>query len=41
VLPPIGRHSDYNHLSVRSAVSIILDRLLGDREDYLTFKSTA
>lgn len=34
VLPPIGRDSDYNHLSVRSAVSIILDRLLGDREDY-------
>lgn len=32
VLPPIGRHSDYNHLSVRSAVSIILDRLLGDRD---------
>ena len=31
VLPPIGRHTDYNHLSVRSAVSIILDRLLGDR----------
>ena len=24
-------HDDYNHLSVRSAVSIILDRLLGDR----------
>ncbi len=41
VLPPIGRHSDYNHLSVRSAVSIILDRLLGDREDYITCKSTA
>ena len=31
VLPPIGGHSDYNHLSVRSAVSIILDRLLGGR----------
>jgi len=29
VLPPIGARSDYNHLSVRSAVSIILDRLLG------------
>lgn len=27
VLPPIGAKSDYNHLSVRSAVSIILDRL--------------
>ncbi len=33
VLEPIGKHSDYNHLSVRSAVSIILDRLLGDRDD--------
>ncbi|RZW26921.1 MAG: RNA methyltransferase [Desulfobulbaceae bacterium] len=32
VLPPIARHADYNHLSVRSAVSIILDRLLGDRD---------
>ncbi len=31
VLTPIGRNSDYNHLSVRSAVSIILDRLLGER----------
>lgn len=28
VLPPIGAQSDYNHLSVRSAVSIILDRLI-------------
>ena len=33
VLEPIGKHSDYNHLSVRSAVSIVLDRLLGDRDD--------
>lgn len=33
VLPPIGRDTDYNHLSVRSAVSIILDRLLGDRDN--------
>ena len=32
VLPPIARQADYNHLSVRSAVSIILDRLLGDRD---------
>jgi hypothetical protein len=32
VLPPIGRQTDYNHLSVRSAVSIILDRLLGERD---------
>ena len=29
VLPPIGAQSDYNHLSVRSAVSIVLDRLVG------------
>ncbi len=29
-LPPIQQGADYNHLSVRSAVSIILDRLLGD-----------
>ncbi|WP_136805271.1 RNA methyltransferase [Desulfosediminicola flagellatus] len=29
VLPPIKGCTDYNHLSVRSAVSIILDRLLG------------
>jgi hypothetical protein len=28
-LPPIESTTDYNHLSVRSAVSIILDRLLG------------
>jgi len=33
VLPPIGSNGDYNHLSVRSAVSIILDRLLGDRNN--------
>ena len=30
VLEPIEPHREYNHLSVRSAVSIILDRLLGD-----------
>ncbi|MBU0479857.1 MAG: RNA methyltransferase [Proteobacteria bacterium] len=30
-LPPIVGGGDYNHLSVRSAASIILDRLLGDR----------
>jgi len=29
VLPPILGGTDYNHLSVRSAVAIILDRLLG------------
>ncbi|MCL7489638.1 MAG: RNA methyltransferase [Desulfobulbaceae bacterium] len=30
-LPPIRGCGEFNHLSVRSAVSIILDRLLGDR----------
>ncbi|MGI6453079.1 MAG: RNA methyltransferase [Syntrophomonadaceae bacterium] len=30
VLEPIEPYRDYNHLSVRSAVSIILDRLLGE-----------
>ena len=29
MLPPIGGYGEYNHLSVRSAVSIVLDRLLG------------
>jgi hypothetical protein len=29
VLEPINGRSDYNHLSVRSATAIILDRLLG------------
>jgi len=32
-LPPIRGGSDYNHLSVRSACAIMLDRLYGDRED--------
>ena len=32
VLPSINGSGEFNHLSVRSAVSIILDRLLGDRE---------
>lgn len=32
LLPPITGPGEYNHLSVRSAVSIVLDRLLGDRE---------
>jgi hypothetical protein len=31
ILEPVQAHSDYNHLAVRSAASIILDRLLGDR----------
>ncbi len=30
-LEPIKGPSDYNHLSVRSAVAIVLDRLLGER----------
>jgi hypothetical protein len=30
VLEPIGTPEDWNHLSVRSAVAITLDRLLGD-----------
>ena len=30
ILEPVAGAGDYNHLSVRSAVSIILDRLLGD-----------
>jgi hypothetical protein len=32
VLRPIQGNSDYNHLSVRAAVAIMLDRLFGDRE---------
>jgi hypothetical protein len=32
-LPPLRGPGDYNHLSVRSACAIILDRLYGDRED--------
>ena len=31
ILEPIRGRGDYNHLSVRSAASIILDRVLGDR----------
>ena len=31
VLPPLKGIGDYNHLSVRSAVAIMMDRLLGDR----------
>lgn len=31
LLPPVGGFSSYNHLSVRSACAIILDRLLGVR----------
>jgi hypothetical protein len=32
-LRPVAGGTDYNHLSVRSACAIILDRLHGDRED--------
>jgi hypothetical protein len=32
-LEPIRGFSDYNHLSVRSAVAIILDRLMGRRNE--------
>lgn len=31
ILPPVGGEGMYNHLSVRSACSIVLDRLLGVR----------
>ncbi len=33
LLPPICGPGAYNHLSVRSAASIVLDRLLGHRQD--------
>ncbi|MFH1386697.1 MAG: RNA methyltransferase [bacterium] len=33
ILEPIKGNSEYNHLSVRSATAIILDRLLGRREN--------
>ncbi len=32
ILHPIGSNSDYNHLSVRSAAAIILDRLVGENQ---------
>ncbi len=32
LLAPIQGAADYNHLSVRSAAAIVLDRLFGDRE---------
>jgi hypothetical protein len=35
-LAPIQAASDYNHLSVRSACAIILDRLYGDHPNYAT-----
>lgn len=33
VLDPVRGPTEYNHLSVRSAVAIILDRLMGQRDD--------
>lgn len=33
VLPPLSGPTPFNHLSVRSAASIILDRLLGQRDE--------
>jgi len=33
-LPPITGGCNYNHLSVRSAASIVMDRLLGKREEH-------
>ena len=33
ILPPISGLGNYNHLSVRSAAAIVLDRLLGAREE--------
>jgi len=30
ILEPVGGAADYNHLSVRSAAAIIMDRLMGD-----------
>jgi tRNA (guanine37-N1)-methyltransferase len=32
ILPPISGSGSYNHLSVRSAAAIVLDRLLGTRD---------
>ena len=32
ILPPIEGDSEFNHLSVRAAVAIILDRIAGERE---------
>jgi hypothetical protein len=32
VLEPIKGVSDYNHLSVRSAAAIIMDRLMGEKQ---------
>jgi hypothetical protein len=32
ILPPIAGSGEYNHLSVRSAAAIVLDRLLGNSD---------
>jgi len=33
ILPPIEPDSEFNHLSVRAAAAIVLDRVAGDREE--------
>lgn len=33
ILPPIMENSEFNHLSVRAAVAIMLDRVAGDRNE--------
>jgi hypothetical protein len=33
ILPPVMKDSDFNHLSVRAAAAIILDRVAGDRDE--------
>ncbi|MBE0636614.1 RNA methyltransferase [Candidatus Bipolaricaulota bacterium] len=33
ILPPIMANSEFNHLSVRAAVAIMLDRVAGDRDE--------
>ncbi len=33
ILPPIMGASEFNHLSVRAAVAIMLDRIAGDRDE--------
>ncbi len=39
-LAPVRGAGDYNHLSVRSACAIILDRLYGDRQNYAPLSGT-
>jgi tRNA (guanine37-N1)-methyltransferase len=33
ILPPVMKDGDFNHLSVRAAAAIILDRVAGDRDE--------